>query len=440
MEILTVLGGGSAYTPGLLQALIAHSAELQLKTVRLYDTDADRLAIVARLGEAMARSAGAFSVEAADSLETAIRGTDLVLNSTRPGGLAARRIDETLPLEFGIPGQETVGPGGFFFALRSVPEALRVAAAVQAWAPRAVILNYTNPSNIVTQALVDRGGVDVIGMCDQSDEDLEAIVHALGRGGGYTFRCNGLNHATWYSDIAIDGEPLGGMPAAMAPPDGFDEEHRLRFGFSLDLARENPGHWPNSYLPYYLFPDAFVEQARRAGPRSDVVAASLDRYYEHFEAEGRSATPQLRWFRGSAGFGDLAVTVIRALASPQPHELVLNLPNQGATAAFAADTVIETRVRVSRDGIERLPAPPLPASFDGLAAQLERYQRLTARAAAGGDAQARIAALAANPLVGDERASHEPVGHEPAGHAVAVRMLARARERYGSLLPASASA
>lgn len=424
MKILTVLGGGSAYTPGLLQALIQHAAELPLKTVRLYDTDAGHLAIVARLTAAMARNAGAFKVEVADSLETAIRGADLILNSTRPGGLAARRIDETLPLEFGIPGQETVGPGGFFFALRSVPEALRVAATVQALAPQAIILNYTNPSNIVTQALADQGGVNVIGMCDQSDEDLQAIAHALGRQGRYTFRCNGLNHATWYSDILIDGEPLTEISEPLAPPDEYDEEHKLRFGFSLALARENPGYWPNSYLPYYLFPDAFVEQARRVGPRSDVVAASLDRYYAHFEAEGKSATPLLRWYRGSAGFGDLAVTVIRALASPTPHELVLNLPNHGATPAFAADTVIETRVRVSRAGIERIAAPPLPASFDGLAAQLERYQRLTASAATGGNTQALVAALAANPLVGQE--------------SLAARMLARACETYGALLPVSA--
>lgn len=424
MEILTILGGGSAYTPGLLQALILHAAELPLKTVRLYDTDAGRLAIVARLGAAMARNAGAFKVELADSLETAIRGADLILNSTRPGGLAARRIDETLPLEFGIPGQETVGPGGFFFALRSVPEALRVATMVQALAPQAVILNYTNPSNIVTQALADRGGVNVIGMCDQSDEDLQAIVHALGARGPYAFRCNGLNHATWYSEILIGGAPLADISAPLAAPQEYDEEHRLRFEFSLALARENPGYWPNSYLPYYLFPAAFVEQARRVGPRSDVVAASLARYYAHFEAEAQSAAPQLRWYRGSAGFGDLAVTVIRALALHTPQELVLNLPNRGATPAFADDTVIETRVRVSRAGIERIAAPPLPASFDALAAQLEQYQRLTAKAAAGGNTEALVAALAANPLVGLE--------------SVAARMLARAIDTYGALLPAAA--
>ncbi|MET3131089.1 6-phospho-beta-glucosidase [Oxalobacteraceae bacterium GrIS 1.11] len=425
MEILTVLGGGSAYTPGLLQALIAHAAELPLKIVRLYDIDAARLAIVGRLGAAMARQAGAFTVEIADSLEEALCGADLILNSTRPGGLEARRIDETLPLEFGIPGQETVGPGGFFYAMRSVPEALRLAALVHELAPQATILNYTNPSNIVTQALVDRGDVRVIGMCDQSDEDLQALAQALGRPTRYDFRCNGLNHATWYSDILIDGAPLGPLPAGLAPPPGYDEEHRLRFALSLGLARDHPGRWPNSYLPYYLFPSAFVEQARRVGPRSDAVAASLAKYYAHFEEQGNSAAPRLAMYRGSAGFGDLAVTVIRALSSATPVELVLNLPNHGATVAFADDTVVETRVRVSSAGIERLAAPPLPASFDDLAVQLERYQRMTARAAGGADGNALAAALAANPLVAD--------------HALAARMLARARASYGALLPAAAS-
>ncbi|MDD2882604.1 MAG: hypothetical protein PHQ58_19455 [Rhodoferax sp.] len=420
MQTLTILGGGSAYTPGLLQALIAHSAELPLKTVRLYDTNALHLAIVARLGTAMAQHAGAFKVEIADTLEAAIEGADLVLNSTRPGGLAARRLDETLPLEFDIPGQETVGPGGFFFALRSVPEALRVANTMQALAPLAILLNYTNPSNIVTQALVDHGGVRVIGLCDQSDEDLLAICHALGRPGRYAFRCNGLNHATWYSRIVIDGVPLAKHTAALLTPDDCDEEHKLRFELSLVLARDNPGFWPNSYLPYYLFPEAFVAQARRLGPRSDVVMASLDRFYAHFEAEGQKANPQLRFYRGSAGFGDLAVKVIRALASNTPQELVLNLPNHGATLAFAHDTVIETRVRISRSGIERLAAPKLPTSFYGLAAKLERYQRLTANAAHAGDGQSRVAALAAHPMV------RQPL--------LAARMLRRAQESYGALI------
>jgi 6-phospho-beta-glucosidase len=164
-----------------------------------------------------------------------------------------------------------------------------------------------------------------------------------------------------------------------------------------------------------------VAQARRVGPRSDVVAASLDRYYTHFAEQADRTVPELRWFRGSAGFGDMAATVIRALSSPTPIELVLNLPNRGSTPAFAADTVVETRVRVSSAGIERMLAPPLPASFKDLARQLEQYQRLTARAAADDNPEARVAALAANPLVGKL--------------ALAALMLQRGADAYGDLLP-----
>lgn len=420
MEVLTVIGGGSAYTPGLLQALISHAGELPLRVVRLYDLDAERLRIVGALGAAMAGAAGVFKVEVAASLAEAVRGAGLVLNSSRPGGLEARRLDETLPLEFGMPGQETVGPGGFFYALRSVPEALRLARTVAEVAPGATILNYTNPSNIVTQALADLG-VAVVGMCDQSDEDLAALAQALGRPPRYAFRCNGLNHATWYADVVLDGLALAELPAPGAAPQGLDEEHRLRFTFAAELARENPGYWPNSYVPYYRYPEAFVELSKRIGPRSDVVAASLPRYYAHFAAESTRARPQLRTYRGAAGFGDLAVAVIRALSSPEPRSLVLNLPNQGATEAFARDTVVETRVRVSSRGIERDAAPAMPASFADLAARLERYQRTTARAAAGRSVEAWTAALAANPLVG--------------GEEKAAKLIARALEAYGGLLP-----
>ncbi|MDQ1816954.1 hypothetical protein RBA41_26975 [Massilia sp. CCM 9210] len=421
MTILTVLGGASAYTPGLMQALIAQAAQLPLRAVRLYDTDGGRLDVVARLCANLARSAGApFTVTPAATLEQALEGAGLVLNSTRPGGLAARRIDETLPLEFDIPGQETVGPGGFFYALRSVPEALRVGAAMARLAPGAILLNYTNPSNIVTQALADQALVPVIGMCDQSDEDLEALGHALGAAGTPGFACNGLNHATWYQDVGFGAEPCGALGPGLAAPPGLDEEHQLRFTYALEMARAEGRGWPNSYLPYYLYPQAFVEQARRVGPRSDVVAASLGRYYAHFAEEAEAARPQLRFYRGSAGFGDMAVKVMRALFAAEPLELVLNLPNRGATAQFADDTVIETRVRLSKDGIARTPVPAMPASLAPLMGALERYQRLSAGAAASAALAPRIAALAANPLVGDA--------------ALAARMLARARTSYGDLI------
>jgi 6-phospho-beta-glucosidase len=418
-----ILGGGSAYTPGLLQALIHQGDSLGLTRVRLYDTDAEHLELVGRLGQAMARSAGvSFTVETADSLEAAVRGADAVLNSTRPGGFAARRLDETLPLSLGIPGQETVGPGGFFFALRSVPEALRVADMLEKVAPHALLLNYTNPSNIVTQALVNRGGVRVLGLCDQSDEDLHDVAYALGRAGQtIAFRCNGLNHATWYSDLRLGGEAITEFPATLLAPPGLNAEHQLRFELSLKMARETPGFWPNSYLPYYMTPQRFVALSKAEGPRSDAIVAKLPSYYAHFREEAVKDTPVLSHHRGTAGFGDLAVTVMAALQQVWGGSLVLNVENQGTTALFAPTTVVEARGQLTSEGWTRAPAPDVPADHTGLLHQLENYQHLAAEAARTGDESTILKALSANPLVGTT------------AQAEALWTLARAH--YGSLLP-----
>lgn len=423
IRTFVILGGGSAYTPGLLQALIQEGPDLGLQRVRLYDTHAEHLELVGRLGAAMARGAGVpFRVETASRLEEALTGADAVLNSTRPGGLEARRLDETLPLELGIPGQETVGPGGFFFALRSVPETLRVADAMAKVSPQAVLLNYTNPTNLVTQALVDCGFSRVLGLCDQSEEDLQALAQALERTGRpMPFRCNGLNHATWYTDLDLPREVLDGLPEGIRAPEGLDAEHRLRFELSVALAQENPGFWPNSYLPYYLAPKRFVHLSQAIGPRTDAILAKLPEYYAHFRQEAEQERPDLRIHRGSHGFGDLAVTVLKALQGGEGASLVLNTPNQGATDRFAPDTVVETRGRLHAGGWDRQLAPDLPPSASGLLARLEDYQRLAAQAARRQDEVSILQALAANPLVGD---------------LPRARALWRlARPRYGALLP-----
>jgi 6-phospho-beta-glucosidase len=419
-----ILGGASAYAPGLLQALIAQGNELGLKRVRLYDTHAENLELVGRLGQAMAKSAGAsFNVETCSTLALALTGADVVLNSTRPGGFEARRIDETLPLELDIPGQETVGPGGFFFALRSVPEALRVAQTLASVAPDALLLNYTNPSNIVTQALTDRGNVRLLGLCDQSDEDLESLAHALGREGEkISFACNGLNHATWYSDLQIDGEALP-LPLTrhLATPEGMNREHQLRFELSQKMALDTPGYWPNSYLPYYTAPDQFVRLAREQGPRSDTIVAKLPSYYAHFREEAAKETPHLQHHRGTAGFGDLAVKVIEALKTTAGKALVLNVANRGTTDLFAENTVMEAHGQLSANGWQRQAAPAIPKARLALLKQLESYQHLAALAARSGQTNDILAALEANPLV--------------ASQSKAQALWKLAQTQYGALLP-----
>ena len=413
VETLSIVGGGSAYAPGLIAALIHHAGVLSLREVRLHDIDTARLRLVTKLCDGLSREAAyPFRVVGREQLDDAVRGVDSVLNATRPGGFQSRLLDEALPLELGIPGQETVGPGGFLFALRSVPVALEIARRVRALAPNAIFLNYTNPTNIVTQALSeapDLEGLRVVGLCDQSDEDLEALGAALGVPEAarhhVRFSCVGLNHATWYRDLAFGEVALNleEVPNPLPAPPGLDWEHALRFELSCELAAKHRGFWPNSYLPYYTSPKRFVAEMRRRGTRTETILKTLHEYFQHFEEQAAAEHPKLSRHRGSAGFGDLAVRTLRALDAPEPERLVLNLPNRGSASCFSAGTVIECVALVSKDGIvpETSPEPP-PGSLALLRA-LEHYQRATAVVAAeardGTGFDRGVQALAANPLV-----------------------------------------
>ncbi|MCB0343564.1 MAG: hypothetical protein KDD66_00530 [Bdellovibrionales bacterium] len=420
---LTIIGGASAYVPGLVQAMIARAKQLNLKAVRLYDLDQQRLEVVARLCNKMAELAEPhFPVTAEPSLSLAIKDADIVLNSSRPGGLACRRIDETLPLDFDVPGQETVGPGGFFFALRSIPAALKLTRKMKQLAPNALLLNYTNPSNIVTQAIVDSGFDQVIGLCDQAYEDLEALSSAMNcKMEPLAFNCLGLNHASVYSSIEFNGEPIEVPRAHLDAPDFMDQDHRLRFEICQTWAKEHDGLWPNSYLTYYLQPEAFVKLSKEVGPRADVILKSIPRYYEHFKEESEKRSPELKFFRGSTGFGDLAVHVLQALAGGLPANLVLNLRNNNATSFFDKDTVIETSAEIYGTDVRSTCGQAiLPDDLRSLLRQLEEYQRATAAAATAPSNKLLTEALAANPLVSSSE--------------IAAKMIHSASEKYGSAI------
>lgn len=423
IKTFTILGGGSAYAPGLLAALLHQDQRLGLTEVRLYDLDREHLALVTALGQAMARAQRAgFKVSAAASLEEALDGTDAVLNSTRPGGFSARRLDELIPVEFEVPGQETVGPGGFFFALRSVPEARRVREILRQRAPAAWLLNYTNPTNIVTQALLSTGDERVLGLCDQSEGDLETLREALGRPGPVSFRSVGTNHATWYQDVRFGGQPaeLPRDPSGLAAVGHHDEEHAIRFELSAELARRAPGYWPNSYLPYYTHPQRFVAHTRARGPRTDAIVAKLPMYYAHFREEAAKEIPELRHHRGTAGFGDMAVEVLAALIERRGQRVVLNVKNGATSQDFSPDTVIETFVELGPRGPIPEPSPRYPTAFSALKERIESYQRAAARAACDGSEQDKIAALAENPLI--------------PSRAIAEAMWAKAKSAYGKAL------
>ena len=204
---VTVVGGGSTYTPELVDGFVRRADRLPIDELVLLDTDADRLEVVGGLAQRMLdRLDWTGRLQLTGDRDAALDGADFVLFQLRVGGQAARLIDETLPLRFGVIGQETTGAGGFAKAMRTVPVVLELAELVdRRSAPDAWIVDFTNPVGIVTQALVDAGH-RAIGLCNVGinlqrrmatlfdvEPDRVELEHV------------GLNHLTWERAVRVDG-------------------------------------------------------------------------------------------------------------------------------------------------------------------------------------------------------------------------------------------
>lgn len=398
---IAVIGGGSAYAPGLINAFIQHADAFDGAELALMDIAAEELGVVHRLGSRMAEAAGAnLRLTATTDQAAAIDGADFVLTTFRQGGFEARHIDETVPLKHGVIGQETIGPGGFFFAMRTLPVIRAILGDMQRRAPGAVLVNYTNPTQIVAEAVTHFGAVPCISICDQSSDDARKILHALDQPQAkVVLESIGLNHATWSTRFTIDGEDgmtvmLRHIDAVLARP---DVSARVKRQFKLT---RDYGRLPNSYLQYYYFREETVAEAQAAPrTRAQEIMASLPGYFAHFREQAAAPVPRLTHVRGGSIFGDMAVEVLRGLVQANGSIHTLNIPNRTAVPDFAPDRVVEVPARLERAGATPLVQPRLPSAVVGLLHMLAEYQWLAAEAIWHGDRPAMERALAANPLV-----------------------------------------
>lgn len=365
------------------------------------DIAAAELDIVHRLARKMAIAADVdLRITATTDRQEAIAHADFVLTTFRQGGLEARHQDETVPLRYNVIGQETIGPGGFFFAMRTLPVIRSLIDDIRQLAPAAVLVNYTNPTQIVAEAVTHFGRIPCISICDQSRDDERSILHALGRPQARVeLESIGLNHATWSTRFTIDGEDgvevlLRHADEVLARP---DVPERVKRQFRL--TREY-GRLPNSYLQYYYFREETVAEAQ-ASPqsRAQAILDSLPGYFRHFQEQAAASVPRLAHVRGGSLFGDMAVDVLRGLVQQDGGIHTLNIPNRSALPDFAADRIVEVPARLERRGATPLVQDRLPSEVVGLLHMLAEYQWLAADAIWNGDGKALEHALAANPLV-----------------------------------------
>ncbi len=395
---ITVVGGGSTYTPELVDGFVRRSDRLPIDELVLLDTDADRLEVVGGLAQRMLdRQDWTGRLRLTGDRDAALDGADFVLFQLRVGGQAARLIDETLPLEFGVIGQETTGAGGFAKALRTVPVVLELAElAARRAAPNAWIVDFTNPVGIVTQALLDDGH-RAIGLCNvainlqrwmaaefEVEPERVALEHV------------GLNHLSWERAVRVDG--VDRLPELLERE---SEKFAEEFRWPVDLFR-TIGAIPSYYLRYYYLTRTVLEEQRAGHTRAADVMDIEARLLELYKDQSLAEKPALLDSRGGAFYSEAAAQLIASLHDGAGDVQVVDVRNDGAIPDLPDSAVVEVPARIDRDGAHPLPLAPLAPEQRGLVQVIKAYEELTVAAARSGDRDIAVRALTVNPLVGGE--------------------------------------
>jgi 6-phospho-beta-glucosidase len=391
---LTVIGGGSTYTPELVDGLGSRRDALPVSELALVDPDRQRLAVVAGLARRiLARHRHPARVSTWDSLEPAVDGAAAVLVQLRVGGQAARRTDETIPLRCGCIGQETTGAGGLAKALRTVPVVRDIARRVAALAPDAWIVDFTNPVGIVTRALLDDGH-RAVGLCNVAIGLQRFLAGLLGAAPDrVTLDHVGLNHLSWERAVRLDGADV--LPSLVAD---HAEAIAAHVELPVGLIRRH-GTVPSYYLRYYYLHDEVLAEQASGPTRADQVTAIERELLARYADPALDRKPALLEQRGGAYYSEAAVSLIADLLGGSGVHVV-NVRNQGTLPFLPDDAVIEVPARVDGGRLAPAPVPAVGALQRGLIAHVAAYEELALAAARDGGTDAVATALLAHPLVG----------------------------------------
>jgi 6-phospho-beta-glucosidase len=400
---VAVVGGGSTYTPELVDGLCDVEERMVVDDLVLLDPNELRRDVVGGLSERILRArgwAGSFSTTA--DPHAALEGADFVVVQLRIGGQAARHVDETLPVGYGCLGQETVGVGGLAKALRTVPVVLELAEEMSARAnPGAWLVDFTNPVGIVTQALLDDGH-RAVGLCNVAIWAQRRIGHYLGVDpDAVEIEHVGLNHLTWIRSARTPAAGTGAGDRLDELFDRFGPEVELESGVSAEVLRLQHA-LPSYYVHYYYGHDAEVAQQETPGYRSraDVVAELETMLLADYGDPALTTKPAALSYRGGAFYSLAAVRLMASLHAGTGDVQVVDMRNDGAVPELADDAVVETTAVVDAEGAHPLPQRPLPPEMLGLVQHAKGYERLAVQAARSGSRDDVVRALLANPIVG----------------------------------------
>ena len=397
---IAYLGGGSTRAAGTMASFLHTGEDFDGSEVVLIDLDADRLDLIRRLAERMAKARGLdITITATTDRRAGLTDVDAVLSSFRPGGFEARVHDERIPLSQGVIGQETQGPGGFFMALRSINVLQQVAAELAEVAPHAKVFNYTNPVNIVAQAWTRNSDIPLVSLCEGPIIFPRGLARDLGLDEDLVEgHMVGLNHGCWSYDATYDGRDFIEVIAERLQGSELPRSVERLAQLAVTM-----GAVPAEYFKYYYFEDEVLAELRaKPTTRAEDILSWAPGYWDHYREQLTVDEPHLDPARSRGGIHELelAIDVMDAVFNDKDEIHPVNVPNRGGVLpGLPEDLVVEVYGRTINGWIEPQPAPPLPRHVLGLIEALGEYEFLAAEAAWSGDRRDAVRALAANPLV-----------------------------------------
>ncbi|MGL5700356.1 MAG: 6-phospho-beta-glucosidase [Kluyvera sp.] len=407
LKVVT-LGGGSGYTPELIDGFIRRHGELPVSEYWLVDIEAgkEKLDVVGALAQRMVKKAGIdMVVHLTTDLDKALDGADFVTTQIRVGQLAARIQDEKIPLRYGVLGQETTGPGGFMKAQRTIPALLEVCKKMERLCPDAWLINFTNPAGIVTEAIAKYSPIKSLGICSGANSMMRDIAGAYGveRDDVYA-RIMGLNHLIFADQIAVNGQDLtDDFIEKLAQGVGANKLKNIPdLGLPADFIRSLK-LYPLSYLKYFYLNREMVEheiaELQHGGTRGEQSLVIEKSLFELYRDPSLCEKPAALSARGGALYSDTACSIISSIYNNKQEIHVVNIPNRGTTPDLPDEAVIETNAVIDSRGAHPLAYGRLPVTVRGLIQSVKAFEELTVEAAITGNKQTALLALASHPLV-----------------------------------------
>lgn len=398
---VAIIGGGSSYTPEIINGFLDRIESFPLKDLWLMDISQERLDIVGKFSQRMVKAKGSpFKVHLTCERREAIEDAQYVITQLRVGGMTSRRDDEYLGRRHGLIGQETTGVGGMAKAMRTIPVVLGIARDIREVSPDALLVNFTNPAGLNTEALARYAPeVQSVGVCNVPITTKIRILKNLGYDIPHEraqLDTLGLNHLSWHRGMTVDGEDVWPRVLAKYMDGEFEDPPHVIFPSEMIKSLKV---LPNSYLQYYYFTEKKLKEQLKWPPSraEEVMEIEADLLRQYSEPDRTEPSDDLMK-RGGAHYSTVATQLLDAHYNDLDATQIMNVPHDGAISGYPRDWVLEMPCKVNKNGVTPIKAEPLSSAFYGLLVSVKNYELLTVKAAVHGDRDAAYQALLAHPL------------------------------------------